>query len=52
MEKLSFTTACLKYFGKKDKQTNTEFMQEIRALTDEDKAYFTALFPSVGIQIV
>lgn len=52
MEKLSFTTACLKYFGKKPNQTNTEFMQEMRQLTEEDKAYLTALFPSVGIQIV
>lgn len=52
MEQMKFLPACLKYFGKKEGQSNSDFMQEVRDLTPEDRAYFKALFPSVGIQIV
>lgn len=52
MEKVSLSVACLKYFGKKPNQTNADFMAEMRALTDKDKADLAAMFPSVGYEIV
>lgn len=35
---LSFTAAISRYFGKKPGQTLTEFGNELKALTDADKA--------------
>ena len=49
---IAFTAACLKFFGKKEGQSNTEFMIEIRALSDKDKDDLKALFPSVGYTII
>jgi len=51
MKVMSFTAACKDFFGYKPGQTLSEFMNEVRALTPEDKAYFTKLFPSVGYEI-
>jgi hypothetical protein len=51
MKQMTFTAACMAYFGKKPNQTNMEFMAEIKALDDADRAYFKALFPTVGIEI-
>lgn len=36
----SFPTACLDYFGKLPNQTTAEFAQELKALTDADRAEF------------
>jgi len=52
IERLSFTAACLKYFGRKQGQSNTEFINELRALDEKDREYFKALFRTVGIVIV
>jgi hypothetical protein len=51
-QRMAFTSACLKYFGKKEGQSNTDFMQEVRALSEKDRADLTALFPTVGITII
>ena len=51
MRECGFMVACKEYFGFKDGQGLPQFMAEIRELTDADKAYFTALFPSVGYVI-
>ena len=52
MEKIGFTAACLKYFGKKPNQSNTEFMVEMRQLNDKDKADLTEMFKDVGYDII
>lgn len=51
MKQMTLTAALKDYFGYKPGQSLGEFMIEIKALTDEDKAYFKALFPSVDYQI-
>jgi hypothetical protein len=51
MIKSSFTKACKEYFGYKPGQNLTGFMPEIKELTEEDRAYFIKLFPSVGYEI-
>ena len=48
MEKVKFTVACKKYFGKKDGQTLLGFAQEIRLLTPEDK---TELIPLLSKEL-
>lgn len=47
MKILSFVSAMLDYFGKNGKDSQA-FMGEIRALTDEDRAWFKAELPKVG----
>jgi uncharacterized protein YcgL (UPF0745 family) len=44
----SFPAAVMDYFGKKPGQSNLEFMQELRALTDEDKAELRELLKGQG----
>ncbi len=44
MEKMTFTTAMNKFFGKKDGQTMSEFSQELKALTMDDRRWFVAEF--------
>ena len=51
MKECSFATACMEYFGKKPNQTTAEFVQELKQLTDADRAELSALFPSVGYTI-
>ena len=51
MKVMSFTAACKDYFGYKQGQTLGEFMTEVKELSQDDRAYFTKLFPSVGIEI-
>lgn len=48
----SFTAAMLDYFGKKPGQSNTEFLHEMKKLSDADKAYFAALLKGAGYDIV
>lgn len=52
LEKVSFVTACNRFFGRKPGQTTGEFAVELRALTEKDKADLIAMFPSVGFEIV
>lgn len=51
MQQMTFTAAINKFFGKKPNQSNTEFMQEIKALDDKDRAYFKAEFAKIDIEI-
>ena len=51
MENIGFSAACLKFFGKKPNQSNTEFMVEMRQLTDDDKHELAEMFKTVGINI-
>jgi hypothetical protein len=44
MEKLSFMAACKKVFGALSGQTNLQFAQEVRALTEQDRADLTTGF--------
>lgn len=39
---MKFTMACSKYFGKKDGQTLAGFAEELKQLTDADKAELCA----------
>lgn len=52
MQQKSFTAAMLDYFGKKPGQSNSDFLKEIKELTEADKAWFSANLPSVGYEIV
>lgn len=51
MKKVTLVAAIREYFGFLPGQTPMEFMQEIKALTPEDRAYFATHFPSVGYEI-
>lgn len=51
MKLMAFVAACKDYFGLKPGQTLGEFAQEIKALTEEDRAWFKAEFTKVGYQI-
>lgn len=48
---LTFAAAMKHFFGLKDGQTVGGFAQEIKALTVEDRAYFTALLEGKGYVI-
>ena len=47
----SMVTALLDFFGKKPQQTTSEFAQEIKALTAEDKAEFKVALQARGYNI-
>lgn len=49
---MTFTKAIVEFFGKKPGQTLPEFMQEIKALTPADRAYFKAEFAKIGYVII
>ena len=51
-KKMTYVAAMLDYFGKKQGQSSIEFMNELRALEDVDKAWFRAHLPTVGYEIV
>lgn len=51
MRQMTFTAALVDFFGKQPGQSVGEFMQEIKALTQEDRAYFKREFVKVGIEI-
>lgn len=51
-KKMSLTAALKDYFGYKEGQNAMGFMQELKALTAEDKAWFRTNLPSVGYEIV
>lgn len=48
---MSLVVACKHYFGFKPGQSMSEFMQEVRDLTDADKAEFKRLLTGVGYTI-
>lgn len=45
----SFTAACKEFFGYKPGQTLTEFGQELKALTHQDKLDIAAGLRQVGV---
>jgi hypothetical protein len=49
---MSFVLAMKDYFGLKEGETAMGFMQEMRALSDDDKKWFRENLPSVGYKIV
>jgi hypothetical protein len=49
--KSTLTKALKDYFGYKPGQNLTGFMEEIKQLTPEDKAYFAREFLKVGYEI-
>lgn len=51
MEKMSFVAACSKFFGKKPDQTLMQFRDELKALTEKDRADLCAMFKTVGIEV-
>jgi len=48
----SLPMAILDYFGKKPGQSTAEFMQELKALTAEDKAELRVLLRAKGYPVV
>lgn len=44
-----FVTACMEFFGRKDGQGLQDFANEVKKLTDEDKAEIYAGFQKLGI---
>lgn len=48
---VTFTKACVEYFGKKPGQTLMEFQKELKDLGPEDRAYFKAEFAKVDISV-
>lgn len=52
MTQMTFTKAVKEYFGFKPGQNLTGFMDEIKALTADDRAYFAREFAKIGIEIV
>lgn len=51
-QEMSFAAAMKSFFGLKDGQTVGGFAQEIKALTIDDRAYFTKLLEGAGYTIV
>lgn len=47
----SFTKACKDFFGYKPGQNLGGFMEEIKALTPDDREYFKKEFVKVGYEI-
>jgi hypothetical protein len=52
MIQCTFTKAVKEYFGFKPGQNLTDFMAELKALNEEDRAYFKREFAKVGYEIV
>ena len=48
----SFIKACKEYFGFKPGQNLAGFMEEIKALTQDDRAYFIREFAKVNYEII
>lgn len=52
MKQMTLTAAISQFFGRKyPGQTNLEFLAELKALTDKDRADFVEMFKTVGIEI-
>lgn len=52
MIRSTLVKACKEYFGFKPGQNLTDFMNEVKALTPEDRAYFKREFVKAGYEIV
>lgn len=51
-KQMTFASAMKDFFGMKKDQRPIDFMQEIKALTAEDRDYFTKGLATVGYEIV
>jgi hypothetical protein len=51
MEKKTFVSACNQFFGRLPGQTLGDFQAELKALDDNDRAYFVKEFAKVGIEV-
>lgn len=51
MQEMTMALALKTFFGFKPGQSMTEFMQELKELTQEDREYFKREFVKVGIAI-
>jgi uncharacterized protein (DUF2461 family) len=51
VKKMSFAAAMKDYFGPKPGDNSMGFLQELKALTSEDKAWFRENLPLVGYEI-
>lgn len=51
MKKMSFVSAMKDYFGIKPGDNSMGFLQEMKALTAEDKTWFRENLPKVGYEI-
>lgn len=47
----TFVKACMDFFGKLPGQTSLQFMEEIKSLDSDDRAYFAREFAKIGITI-
>lgn len=53
MKKMTFVAAMRDYFGPRTKDAGPgDFLKELKALTDADKAEFRTLLAGVGYEIV
>lgn len=52
MTKQTFAVACKQFFGIRPGTTTGDFMQELKALTPEDKADLKVEFAKIGIEII
>lgn len=50
MEKKSLVVALKDFFGYREGQNAGDFMREVKALTDEDRAFFQQEFAKIGIE--
>lgn len=52
-EKISFMSACVRFFGQKEGQTKLQLGQEVKALTPQDRIDMTpGLAKELGVEIV
>lgn len=52
VKKMTFMKACIDYFGAKEGQTAMQFAQELKALTEQDRADIRAGLEQNGYEIL
>lgn len=52
MEPMSFVGAMKHFFGLRPGKDNKDFLQEMRALSDADRAYFSKHLTNAGYNII
>ena len=52
MEQVTFVVVCKKFFGQRPGQTLKDFSEELKALTQTNRADLIAMFPSVGFLVL
>ena len=51
IKRMSFVLAMKDYFGMREGETTMGFLQELKALSDEEKQWFRENLPKVGYEI-